>query len=347
MHLEASATRKIREAGLAAGDLILVTGVSGFVGSAVARAFAAAGYRVRGLARAGGASANLRGFPGDIATGDMRDEAAVTAALAGAHALAHVAADYRLWARDPEDIVRNNRDGTRAVMAAALAAGVGRIVYTSSVATIAPDPAGPAREERALGPDQAIGAYKRSKVIAERLVEALVRERGLPAVIVNPSTPIGPRDVRPTPTGRILVDAARGRIPAFVDTGLNLVHVDDVARGHVLALERGAIGRRYILGGQDVPLRTLLAEVARRVGRRAPALRLPRGPLMPLAWASEAWARASGREPLLTRDALRMAKLPMYFSSARAASELGYAARPHGEAIDDALAWFGARGMLA
>ena len=324
-----------------------MTGVSGFVGSAVGRAFAAAGYRVRGLVRAASDPANLRDFPGELVTGDMRDEAAVAAALAGADALAHVAADYRLWARDPEEIVRNNREGTRTVMAAALATKVRRIVYTSSVATIAPDPAGPAGEERALDEAHAIGAYKRSKVVAERLVEALVRERSLPAVIVNPSTPIGPRDVRPTPTGRILVDAARGRIPAFVDTGLNLVHVDDVARGHVLALERGTIGRRYILGGEDVPLRTLLGEVARRVGRRAPTLRLPRAPLMPLALMSEAWARVSGREPMLTRDALRMAKVPMYFSSARATAELGYAARPYSEAIDDALAWFGARELAS
>ena len=326
---------------------VLVTGVAGFVGSAVARAFVRAGWGVRGMARASSDRANLRDFPGEIATGDIRDQASVARALAGTDALAHVAADYRLWARDPEEIVRNNCEGTRAVMAAALAAGTPRIVYTSSVATIAPDPAGPADEERPLTEDGAIGAYKRSKVVAERLVERMVAEHGLPAVIVNPSTPIGPRDVKPTPTGRILVEAANGRLPAFVDTGLNLVHVDDVAQGHVAALERGVPGRRYILGGEDVTLRALLAEVALRTGRRPPRLNLPIAPLVPLAWGAELLGRVTGREPMLTLDALRMARHRMYFSSARAAAELGYRARPWREGVADALDWFRAHGMIA
>jgi dihydroflavonol-4-reductase len=328
------------------GETILVTGVSGFVGSAVARAFADAGWRVRGLVRSESPSANLRDFPGELVTGDMRDGPSMARALAGADALAHVAADYRLWAPDPDEIVRANREGTRTVMEAALAAGTRRIVYTSSVATIAPLPGGAAHEDRPLTEQTAIGAYKRSKVAAERLVEAMVAERGLPAVIVNPSTPIGPRDVKPTPTGRILVEAALGKIPAFVDTGLNLAHVDDVARGHVLALAKGVPGRRYILGGQDVALRDLLAEVARLVGRRPPTIRLPRGPLFPLAWAAEGVARLTGREPMLTRDALRMAKYRMFFSSDRAIAELGYAARPWQQAVADALDWFRAERMI-
>ncbi len=329
------------------GKTILVTGVSGFVGAAVARAFAGHGYRVRGLVRAGSVRTNLAGFPGEIATGDMRDPAALAEALAGMDALAHVAADYRLWARDPEEIVRNNAAGTRAVMRAARDAGVGRIVYTSSVATLAPDPAAPADEERPITADEAIGAYKRSKVVAERLVEAMVRDEGLPAVIVNPSTPIGPRDVKPTPTGRILVEAAAGRMPAFLDTGLNIVHVDDVAEGHVAALEQGVAGRRYILGGEDVSLATMLGEIARLGGRRPPRLQLPRTPLYPLAWAAELVARISGREPFLTSDALRMAKHRMFYTSARAKAELGYRARPWQEAIADALGWFRAEGMVA
>jgi dihydroflavonol-4-reductase len=328
------------------GETILVTGVSGFVGSAVARAFADVGWRVRGLVRSESPSANLRDFPGELVTGDMRDGAAMTRALAGVNALAHVAADYRLWAPDPEEIVRANCEGTRTVMEAALAAGTRRIVYTSSVATIAPLPGGAAHEDRPLTEQTAIGAYKRSKVAAERLVEAMVAERGLPAVIVNPSTPIGPRDVKPTPTGRILVEAALGKIPAFVDTGLNLAHVDDVARGHVLALAKGVPGRRYILGGQDVALCDLLAEVARLVGRTPPTIRLPRGPLFPLAWAAEGVARLTGREPMLTRDALRMAKYRMFFSSDRAIAELGYAARPWQQAVADALDWFRAERMI-
>jgi len=252
----------------------------------------------------------------------------------------------RVWAPDETAIFRSNVEGTRNVMAAALVAGIKRIVHTSSVATIAPDPDGPADEDRPLAAENAIGAYKRSKVEAERLVEELVARDHLPAVIVNPSTPIGPRDVRPTPTGRIILDAARGRIPAFVDTGLNLVHVDDVAAGHVAALEKGEPGRRYILGGQDVTLKDMLAEIARQTGRRPPRIGLPRKPLYPLAVIAEGFGRLTGHEPMLTRDALAMAKYKMFFSSARAERELGYRARPYGEAIGDALAWFTAEGML-
>ncbi|HLZ79034.1 MAG TPA: hopanoid-associated sugar epimerase [Sphingomonas sp.] len=331
---------------MANGETILVTGVSGFVGAGVARAFAAEGWRVRGLARPSSPATNLEGFPGEIVRGDMLDRASIEHALEGCTALAHVAADYRLWAPDPEEIVRHNREGTRAVMEAALAAGVNRIVYTSSVATIAPLDGGAAGEDRPLTEATAIGAYKRSKVVAERLVEQMVAEQGLPAVIVNPSTPIGPRDVKPTPTGRILVEAATGKIPAFVDTGLNLVHVDDVAHGHVLALTKGTPGRRYILGGEDVSLQAMLAEVARLVGRKPPTIRLPRTPLMPLAVVSEAWGRLTGREPMLTRDALRMAKYRMFFSSDRAKAELGYQARPWQAAVADALGWFREAGMI-
>jgi dihydroflavonol-4-reductase len=232
-------------------------------------------------------------------------------------------------------------------MEAALAASVGRLVYTSSVATLKPDPAGAADETRVATPEQAVGAYKRSKVIAERLVERMIVENGLPATIVMPSTPIGPRDVRPTPTGRIVIEAASGRMPAFVESGLNLVHVDDVAEGHILALERGRVGEKYILGGQDVSLAQMLATVARLVGRRAPKISIPRGPLFPLAWANEQFARVTGREPFLTLDALRMAAHNMYFSSAKAEAELGYRARPYEDALVDAIAWFKQAGMIA
>ena len=322
-----------------------VTGVSGFVGAAVARALAARGYAVRGIARQPAGKANLEGFPGEIAEADVRDVAAMTQALENCDALIHCAADYRLWTRDPGEIVANNRTGARATMEAARAAGVRRIVHTSSVATIAPLPGGAADETRALTPETAIGAYKRSKVEAERIVEAMIAD-GLPAVIVHPSTPIGPRDVKPTPTGRIIVEAANGRMPAFVDTGLNLVHVDDVAEGHVLALERGEIGRHYILGGEDVSLAAMLAEIAARSGRAAPRVRLPIAPLRPLAWAAEAVAQLTGREPMLTRDALKMARHHMFFTSARAEGELGYAPRDWREGVADALAWFRERGMV-
>ncbi|WP_245612253.1 hopanoid-associated sugar epimerase [Sphingomonas changbaiensis] len=323
-----------------------MTGVSGFVGSAVARAVAAAGYPLRGLARATSARANLADFPGELVEGDLRDPAAVATAMAGVRYLFHVAADYRIWAADPEEIIRNNRETTRNVMEAASAAQVERIVYTSSVATLLPREGRAADETRAAREDEVVGAYKRSKVVAERLVEAMVREQRLPAIIVNPSTPIGPCDVRPTPTGRIIVEAANGRMPAFVDSGLNLVHVDDVAAGHLRALERGRIGERYILGGQDISLKETLRTIADLAGRRPPLVRLPRAPLFPLAWANEQWARATGRDPFLTLDGLRMAKHAMFYSSAKAERELGHVARPYREAIADAIRWFRAAGAI-
>ncbi|MDY7523187.1 hopanoid-associated sugar epimerase [Sphingomonas sp. 10B4] len=332
---------------MADADIILVTGVSGFVGSAVSLKLAASGAHVRGLVRASSARTNLADFPGELVEGDARDPVAMARAMAGVRQLYHVAADYRIWARDPEEIVRNNRASAATVMEAALAAGVERIVYTSSVATLVPDHGRPSDETRPATPEQAVGAYKRSKVVAERLVEAMVREQGLPAVIVNPSTPIGPRDARPTPTGRIIVEAASGRMPAFVESGLNLVHVDDVADGHIAAMARGRIGERYVLGGQDVALREMLASVAEIVGRKPPTVRIPRAPLFPLAWANEQLARVTGKDPFLTLDSLRMAAHDMYYSSAKAEAELGYRARPYREALAEAIAWFAQAGMLA
>jgi hopanoid-associated sugar epimerase len=328
-------------------DTLLVTGATGFVGSAVLRALATSGDNLRALSRASSPRGNLAGVDCEVVVGDMRDAESMARAMAGVTRLYHVAADYRLWARDPKDILRANLEGTRTVMEAALAAGVERIVYTSSVATLrAGDASHSTDETEPLAEPEAIGAYKRSKVAAERLVETMVAERGLPAIIVNPSTPIGPRDVKPTPTGRILVEAATGKIPAFVDTGLNLVHVDDVARGHLLAMERGVVGQRYILGGQNVSLREMLGVIAGQVGRKAPTVALPRAPLYPLAWVAEAVARMTGKEPFVTSDALKMASHHMFFSSAKAERELGYTARPYAEAIADALAWFRAHGYL-
>jgi len=329
------------------GDRVLVTGASGFVGSAVLRALLGRGLVLRAQVRPESPRDNLEGVECEIAVADMRHAGEMSRALDGVDQLFHVAADYRLWAPDPLDIVRANLEGARTVMEAALTRSVKRIVYTSSVATLrAPDQPTPVDETSPLDEGEGIGAYKESKIVAERLVERMVADHHLPAVIVMPSTPIGPRDIKPTPTGRIVIEAAMGRIPAFVDTGLNLVHVDDVAAGHVLAMERGRIGERYILGGQDASLRDMLAVIAGLTGRKPPTVNLPRGPLFPLAWIAESVARVTGREPFLTRDALRMASHHMFFSSAKARRELGYEARPYKAAIADALAWFRDHGRL-
>lgn len=327
-------------------DIALVTGATGFVGSAVVRKALDRGLKVRALVRPNSPRTNLEGLDCEIVTGDMRDSPSLARATAGVRYLFHVAADYRLWARDPGEIVRNNRDGTRAVMQAAREAGVERIVYTSSVATLKPrDDGSDADEADRADVSSAIGAYKKSKVAAERVVEEMIVQ-GLPAVIVSPSTPIGPRDIRPTPTGRILVEAANGRMPAYVETGLNLVHVDDVADGHMLALEKGRIGENYILGGHNVMLKDMLSEITHLVGRKAPRVQLPRAPLFPLAYISELLARITGSEPMLTVDALKMAKHKMFFASAKAKRDLGYSVRPWRLAVADAVNWYKVAGTI-
>lgn len=331
---------------MAANGIVLVTGASGFVGSAVARALVARGEQVRAFVRKTSDTGHLKQLGIELAAGDLRDAASVRRAMEGVSRLYHVAADYRLWTPDPEEMIRTNVEGTRAVMTAARDAGVERIVHTSSVATLATHPDGsPANETDMLEPDKAIGAYKRSKVLAERLVESLASE-GLPVVIVNPSGPVGPFDVRPTPTGRIIIEAASGRMPAFVDTGLNMVHVDDVAAGHMLAMESGRVGERYILGGQNASLAEILATIARIAGRRPPRIRVPRALVFPVALGAEAAARFTGREPFLTRDGLRMSKYRMFFSSEKAEAELGYRARPYEEGVRQAIEWFRTAGYL-
>jgi dihydroflavonol-4-reductase len=330
---------------LSASAPSLVTGASGFVGSAVARALLAAGHAVRVLVRPTSDPRNLQGLAVETRIGSLEDRASLVAAVAGCRAVFHVAADYRLWVRDPAAMRRANVDGTRDLMLAALEAGVARVVYTSSVATLGLHKDGsPADETTPVAASDMVGPYKRSKFDAEAAVRDLIAARGLPAVIVNPSTPIGPRDVKPTPTGRIIVEAASGRMPGYVDTGLNLAHVDDVAAGHLAAFERGRIGERYILGGDDLTLAAMLGEIAALAGRAPPRFKLPLLAVYPVALVEETLARLTGREPFATFDGLRMAKKTMFFSSAKAERELAYRHRPARDGLADALAWFRAAG---
>jgi dihydroflavonol-4-reductase len=327
--------------------MMLVTGATGFVGAAVARRLVAAGQSVRVLAREGSDRRNLEGLDVQVVTGDLTDRASLDRAVAGCRGVYHVAADYRMWVRDPAAMYRANVDGTRAVLMAAAAAGVDRIVYTSSVATLGIRADGaPSDEDTPSSLADMIGHYKRSKFIAEEAAQALARD-GVPVVIVNPSTPVGPGDVKPTPTGRIIVDALAGRVPAYVDTGLNIAHVDDVAEGHLLAYEQGVVGRRYVLGGTDLRLREILTTLAGIAGRRPPRVRLPHGAVLPVAYVAEAWGRLTGREPLTTVDGVRLSRKRMFFSSARAERELGYRTTPAVCAFRDAAAWFRSHGYVS
>lgn len=320
---------------------VLITGATGFVGSAVARKLLARGHRVRALVRPGGDRRNIEKLALELVEGDLLAPETFGPALEGCRALFHVAADYRLWVPDPAALYAANVEGSRALIEAALAAGVTRIVYTSSVATLGIKRGGaPADEETPVSESDMIGHYKRSKFLAEQTVRRLIEERSAPVIVVNPAAPVGPRDIKPTPTGRMIVEAAAGRMPAYVDTGLNLVHVDDVAEGHLLAFERGGLGERYILGGQDMTLAEILEEIAQITGGRAPRIRLPHNLLLPVAHAAEAWARLTGREPFVTIDGLRMAKKHMFFTSAKARAALGYNPRPAAQALADAVAWF-------
>lgn len=324
----------------------LVTGATGFVGSAVARVLLARGHRVRVVVRPTSDRRNLAGLDVEIVIGDLTDPASLACAVAGCRYLAHVAADYRIWVPDPEAMLRANLDGSVAMLRAAAAAGVERSVYCSSVAALGLNADGtPANETTPVQEAGLVGIYKRSKYRAEQAVLELARQ-GQDIVIVNPAAPVGPRDIKPTPTGRMILDAAAGRVPAFIDTGLNVVHVDDVAEGHALALERGKTGEKYILGGENLRLQELLTLVCEVAGKKPPRIQLPIGAVWPVAWLMEGVSRLTGKEPLVTRDHLKMARKKMFYSSAKAMRDLGYAPRPARMAVQDAVAWFRGAGML-
>ncbi|HET9597739.1 MAG TPA: hopanoid-associated sugar epimerase [Anaeromyxobacteraceae bacterium] len=326
---------------------VLVTGATGFVGANVARALLSRGEEVRVLARATSSLGNVEGLPVELARGDLRDADAVRRAVRGCRRVFHVAADYRFWARDPDELYRSNVDGTVHVMEACLAEGVERVVYTSTVGTIGLSALPrPCDEATPLAPGQVTSHYKRSKIEAERAALALV-PRGLPLVVVNPSAPVGPWDAKPTPTGQIIVDFVRRKLPAVVDTGLNVVHVRDVAEGHLLAAERGRVGERYILGHRNMTLLEILRELSELTGLAAPRVRLPYA----VAWAAGAVSTAlsdwvTHRPPAVALEAVRMARRRMFFDAGKAVRELGLPQTPVREAFTDAMSWFEEKGLI-
>lgn len=318
----------------------LVTGASGFLGWHVARLLIERGHTVRALVRP---SSRIRELDAQPVSGDLRDQDSLARAVAGCGLLFHVAADYRLWARDQSELYRSNVDGTRNILQAARHAGVDRVVYTSTVGCIGIPPGGEGNEDCSVSLADMTGAYKRSKFLAERVAVEFAAA-GLPVLIVNPTAPVGDHDIKPTPTGQIVLDFLKGDMPAFIDTGLNLVDARDVALGHVQACERGRAGERYILGAENLTLEQILGKLAAITGQPAPALRLPYAVAYAAGVVTTAWARVSGKPPRVPLDAVRMARKKMFVSHAKAARDLGYDPGPPRQALARAVEWFRANG---
>ena len=323
----------------------LVTGGTGFVGANLVRELLADGERVRVLVRKGSDRRALDGLAVDLVEGDLTDANSLRRAFGGARSLYHVAADYRLWVPNPEALYRTNVEGTRALLQAALDEKIERVVYTSSVGALGiPKGGQPGTEETPVTINEMVGHYKRSKFLAERVAEEFAA-KGLPLVIVNPSTPVGPWDVKPTPTGQMVVDFLRGKMFGYLETGLNIVHVRDVARGHILAARHGRAGEKYILGNRNLSLKEIFEILARLTGRPAPRLRVPYGVAFLVALFSEGWARISRKPPPVALTGVRMAKKRMYFSAEKAIGELKLPQTPVEQALQDAVDWFRAHGV--
>jgi dihydroflavonol-4-reductase len=324
----------------------LVTGATGFIGANIVRELLSDGASVRVLARRGGDRRNLAGLPLEVCEGDLLDRESLAAAVKGCDTLFHAAADYRLWAKEPAAMYAANVDGTRNMLQAAFDAGLQKVVYTSSVGTLGNIGDGtPGDEETPVSYSDMVGDYKKSKFLAERVAESFAG-RGLPLVIVNPSAPVGPLDIKPTPTGRIIVDSISGKMPAYLDTGLNIVSAAECARGHILAAEKGVVGEKYILGGENLKLIEIFAMLADISGRPAPRWRLPYGPVLFAARISAAVAALTGREPLIPLAGVQMAKKLMFFSSKKAKIALGFTTSPAYLALEQAAQWFRANGYL-
>lgn len=317
-----------------------VTGATGFIGASIVRELLRDDREVRALVRKGSDTSNLAGLDVELWRGDLRDRAGLKQGLQGCDVLYHAAADYRLWTRDPAEMYRINVDGTTAILEAALENGISRVVYTSSVGTLGnPGDGTPGGEDTPVSFADMVGHYKKSKFLAERQAEMFV-ERGLPLTIVNPSTPVGPLDIKPTPTGRIIVDFLNRRMPAYLDTGLNIIAVEDCARGHILAEQNGQVGRKYILGNSNLTLREIFAMLAEITGLPAPKIRLPYKPILLAAYVNEGISRLTGREPLIPLAGVQMAAKFMYFDSSRAIRELGLPQTPVHDALQRAVGWF-------
>ena len=320
----------------------LITGASGFVGAAVLRELIKKGHKVKALVRKSSVLDNLKNLDVEIVQGDLKDRDSLKKCLKDCKYLFHVAADYRLWVPKPEEIYENNVLGTENLMEEALNSEIEKVVYTSSVAVLGKPINGDiANEKTPVNVSQMIGHYKKSKFLAEEKVKELYKTRKLPVVIVNPAAPVGPRDIKPTPTGKMVLDAAMKKIPAYLDTGLNIVHVDDVAKGHMQAFNKGKLGERYILGGENLTLKEMLEIISILCGNKPPKIRLPRKPLYPIGYVFEIFARLFNiKNPMLTVDMIRMAEKKMFFSSEKAKKELNYKYKSAKNALKDAIQWF-------
>ncbi len=323
-----------------------VTGATGFIGASIVRELLAEGIEARVLTRPGADIRNLHGLDIEICQGDLLDVTSLESGIKGCQWLFHAAADYRLWTRTPETMYRVNVEGTKTILNAALSAGIERVVYTSSVGTLGnPGNGTPGTEETPVTVSDMVGHYKKSKFLAEREAEKFI-DKGLPLVIVNPSTPVGPHDIKPTPTGKIIVDFMNGKMPAYLDTGLNLIAVEDCARGHILAATKGQTGRKYILGNKNLTLCEIFSMLERITGMPAPGVRLPYLPILMAAYLNEGLSRITGREPLIPLAGVQMARKFMFFDSGRAVSELGLPQSSVESALGRAVDWFMANGYI-